>query len=165
MVELQMKIHEESELFSPFDPQQNLLSDDAIVYFERIYVHKHRRIKEDYKLQIISDTPLDEEKIRQKIKNHFLQEIDDLNYALRVLTLKAIALALIGIIVLMIWFIVSDDASVKVEILCIIGWVGVWEATDIFILERPALRHTRYHLNKLANAEIIFSQSEKEYID
>ena len=165
MVELKMKIHDESDLFSPYDPQQDLLSEDVLTYCGRIFVNKHRRMKEDYCFHIISDTPLDEEKIRQKIKKHFLQEKDDLDYAIKRLNLKAITLALIGFIVLFIWFILSDIESIRIEILCIIGWVGVWEATDIFILERPALRHTRYHLNKLANAEIIFSQSEKEYID
>ena len=160
--ELQMKIHEESDLFSPYDPQQNLLSEDVLTYWARIFVHKHRRMKEDYSLHIISDTPLDEENVRQKIKDHFLQEKEDLDYAVRRLSLKAIILALIGIAVLIVWFIVSDIDSVKVEILCIVGWVGVWEATDIFILERPMLLRTRYHIRKLANAEITFSQSEKE---
>ena len=165
MVELQMKIHEESDLFSPYDPQQNVLSEDVLAYWERIFVHKHRRMKEDYYIHIISDTPLDEEKVRQKIKNHFLQEKDDLDYEIRRSFLQAITLAMIGLAVLLVWFllsVLSDVESVNVEILCIIGWVGVWEATDICILERPALRRTRYHYKKLANAEIVFSQSEEE---
>ena len=41
--ELKLKIHEESDLFSPYDPDQNVLSEDVVAYYARIIIHKHRR--------------------------------------------------------------------------------------------------------------------------
>ena len=35
--EIRMKIHEESDLYSEFDPDQNMLSDETIAYFTRSF--------------------------------------------------------------------------------------------------------------------------------
>ena len=40
--ELKLKIHEEADLFSAYDPDQTLLSEDVVSYLERNYLNKHR---------------------------------------------------------------------------------------------------------------------------
>ena len=158
--ELKLKIHEESDMFSPCDPDQSLLSDDVLSVLGRTFIHKHRRLKEDYAIRIISDTPVNEENVRQKIKDYFMREKEDIEFAIRILSKKAICFALLGAVFLGLWYYLSVLKGVDSELLCIVGWVGFWEATDIYIMDRPELLKTRYHLNKLIESEVTFSQSD-----
>ena len=124
---------------------------------------KHRRIKEDYSLRIITDTPVDEENVRKKVRNYFIQEkedIEDIKYAIKRLTRKVLLFILLGIAVLSVWLFLPGTETVNSEILCIIGWVCIWEATEIFIMERPELLFTRYHLRKLVDSDIFITQAE-----
>ena len=44
----EIKIHDESDLFSSFDPDQKLLSDELTSYLAHNYLNKHRSVKEHY---------------------------------------------------------------------------------------------------------------------
>lgn len=157
--EIKLKIQDETELFSPLDPDQNMLSEDVTEYFRRNYIHKHRRRKEECTIHIFTDTPVDEEKVKKKIRNYYIQEMEDISYELKKLTMKGIILGIVGAAVLVLWLFLSGSDSVNVEILSIVGWVGIWEATDIFVLERPELSLTKRHLMTMREAEIIITQS------
>ena len=50
----------------------------------------------------------------------------------------------------------------KLEILCIMGWVGIWEATEIFLTERPELIMMKKNLANMQNAEIVITYPESE---
>lgn len=41
--EVNLKIHEESDLYSPYDPKQKLLSEDVLSHLERNYINKTGR--------------------------------------------------------------------------------------------------------------------------
>ena len=73
--EIKLKIQDETELFSPLDPDQNMLSEDVTEYFRRNYIHKHRRRKEECTIHIFTDTPVDEEKVKKQIRNYYIQEM------------------------------------------------------------------------------------------
>ena len=61
---VKIKIHEESDLYAEMDPDHKMLSDDTISYFERVYLRKHRKIEEDYVINITSDVPVNEERVK-----------------------------------------------------------------------------------------------------
>ena len=65
--EIKLKIHEEADLFSEYDPDQTLLSEDIASYFERNYLNKHRSPAEKYVIHIYSDTPVNKESIQTRI--------------------------------------------------------------------------------------------------
>ncbi len=46
------------------------------------------------------------------------------------------------------------------EILSIMGWVCVWEATSIAVLQRPELRRMWFNLDRLIRAEILVETAE-----
>ena len=52
--EINLKIHEEADLYSAFDPEQKLLSEDVTEYLARNYLNKHRSLKEKNVLHIIN---------------------------------------------------------------------------------------------------------------
>ena len=154
--EIEMKIHEESDLYSSLDPKQELLSEDVTQYIARNYLDKHRSLKENYIIHIISDTPVNEEKVKKSIVEHYTTEQDNIRYELKKLTVKEICLGVFGSIILSIWLYLSArSSSVRIEILSIVGWVAIWEATSIVIMARPELHQVYKALEKAVNAEII----------
>jgi hypothetical protein len=40
---IKMKIHEESDLYSPLDPDRNILSEDIVSYLTRVFLSQHRK--------------------------------------------------------------------------------------------------------------------------
>ena len=159
MKEIKLKIHEEDDLYSPYDPDKKLLAEEVVTHLMRNFIHKHRSLKEEYLLHIITDTPVDEERVRENIRSFFIQEMDDADYALKRLTFKEIGLGAVGVFFLLVWLYVSSKASdLKLEILSIMGWVGIWEATDIMIMERPELVMARKNIKNLLDAEIVIER-------
>ena len=62
--QIQLKIHDESDLFTPFDPEQKMISEEVNDYLVRNYQNKFKKAKEKYDLHIISDVPVDEECVK-----------------------------------------------------------------------------------------------------
>ena len=59
--EIKLRIHEESDLFSPLDPDQRILSDEVISYLSHNYqtmYQKYQTKNGNYVLHIFSDTPV-----------------------------------------------------------------------------------------------------------
>jgi hypothetical protein len=160
--EMRVKIHEESDLFSPYDPDQSQLSEDVITIWNRFCTHRRRRSKEVYSIHIFTDTPVNEENVRRKIRDFFDEEKKDADHALCKLTVKAVILGLMGAAFLAIWYFLSGKENVNAEILLIIGWVGIWEATDIFIMERPEQVLTMRCLKKALTSEIVITKAGEE---
>ena len=164
--EIKLKIHDESELFSPLDPDQTMLSDDVIDYLARVFLNKHRRLRESFVIHIISDEPVNETHVKDAIHAEFDRQQDDIHHALRRLMLKLIVLAVLGAAILCLWLYLSATReTVGVEILSIMGWVCVWEATSIAVLQRPELRRMWLNIERLTRAEILFRTAEEHSQD
>ena len=161
--EIKLKIHEEADLFSPLDPDQRLLSEEVTSHLDRNYLNKHRSTKEKYTLHIYSDTPVDEESVKARILDYYAQERDNISFQIRKITLKEIYLVAFGVIVLIIWYFLSIKTDsidvVKAEIISITGWVAIWEAASIFIMQRPELVFIRKAYEKLIDSRIIIEES------
>lgn len=160
--EIKLKVSDESELFSPMDPDQEILSDDVISYFARVFLNKHRRLRENYVIRIISDAPINEERVNDAIQKEFRQQKEDLRYALRRLMIKMICLSVLGVAILSLWLYLSATTeTVGMEVLSIMGWVCVWEATSILIMQRPDLRRMWFNLDRLTRAKVVYQTTEE----
>ena len=161
--EIKLKIHEEEDLYTPLDPEQRMLSEDVISYFFRNFIRKHRALHEQYVIHIVTDTPVNEEKARECIKAHFIQGKDDLAFGVKKLTIKEICLAVLGVILLSIWLYLYSTRpdNVRLEILSIMGWVVIWEATGIAVMQRPEIRLQQKNYQRLADAQIVFELTEQ----
>lgn len=157
--EVKLKIHEEADLFSEYDPDQALLSGDVADYLERNYLNKHRSPIEKYTIHIYSDQPVNEDRVRTRFAAYFTQERDNIAYSIRKLTMKQIYLAVIGVLILLFWFFLSVHSEsagvVKLEIISIIGWVAIWEAASIAIMQRPELVMMKKAYERIIDAQII----------
>ena len=161
--EIKLKIHEESDMFTDYDPDQRMLSEDVGAYLIRCYENKHRKNREDLVIHIFSDTPVDEKRVKQAIKNHCAQEKSNNRHEGRVETLKEVALGILGLLFLSLWFILSaTHENVWMEVLSIVGWVAVWEATSIAIMSRPELFIENRMLDRASKAQIIVEVVQSE---
>ena len=161
--EIKLKIHEEADLFSDLDPDQMMLSEAVTGYLNYNYMKMHRNHNEQFKLRIISDTPVDEQRVTERIRDYYQQELSNSAFALKRLTTKEICMIVIGVIALSIWLILSANGSnVGIEILSIVGWVAIWEATSIIIMERPELIRVYRTIKNGINAEFVFEIAEKQ---
>ena len=158
--EIKLKIHEEDDLYSPFDLDQELLSEEVLTHLERNYLNKHRSIKEQYILHIYSDTPVNEQRVETRIRQYFTQEKDNISYSIRKLTTKQICLFAVGLVFLALWFylcVLSESVdAIKAEVLSITGGLAICEAASIAIMERPELVILKKVYDRILNARIVF---------
>ena len=157
---MRIKIHEESDLFSDFDPEQRILSEDMIGYIIRCFQYMGTGHGVNHIIQVCSDMPVDEENVAEMIRENLRQEKKVINRALNKLFLKAACLGIFGVAVLSVWFFLSAKSeSVNLEVLSIIGWVAVWETANILIIERQTLQRSKKKLDKNINAKIVFQEA------
>ena len=101
--EIKLRIHEESDLFSPLDPDQQILSEDVISYLHtkyRMMYLKYQTKSGNYVLHIFSDTPVNEAHVKDAIRGHFLHEKDNIRFLSKIETHKMHALGILGLLFL-----------------------------------------------------------------
>ena len=130
--EIKIKIHEEADLYNPLDPEGSELSDEVIAYIVRKYQNS------------FLDYARKEEMILGKVRNRT--------------TLKQLTMFVIGILAISLWlFVARRTENLLVEILSIIGSFALWEAVNIWIVEKPVMRMEENRLKKMMQAEVKFT--------
>lgn len=73
-------------------------------------------------------------------------------------------LTLIGVIYFAVLIIISFfvDFDIILEMLSIAGWVFLWEAIELFFLERPKIKNLQYRAYALMNAKIKYIELNKK---
>lgn len=159
--DIKLKIHEESDLFTPYDPEQKLLSEEVCAYLIRCYENNHRSHNEDLVVHIISDIPVNEEHVRQAIRDHCEQEMNNIRHEMKVETFKEVPLVILGLFFLTLWFFLSPSKEgIWMEILSIMGSVVIWEAVSIAIMRRPEHFARKKLYERASRAEIVFEVTE-----
>lgn len=157
MYEIKLKIHDESDLYNPLDPDAELLSEDVTSYFNRKYREKTDPIEKTV-IHIFSDVPLDEERVRKNIASYTENELSILSKRKKRSLFKEIWLSILGVIFIALWLLLeSVTESVVATVVCIVGWFAVWEAANIWLVESPEMRVEKLRLKKMEKTEIVFS--------
>ena len=82
--------------------------------------------------------------------------MENLRFLSKIETRKELSLGALGTVILSVWFILSHyTEGVFLEILTIMGWVAIWEATGGAILKRPELYQIKKKYELASKAEII----------
>lgn len=161
--EIKLRIHEESDLFSPLDLDQRILSDEVISYLNIRYEVMYRKYltkKGSYAIHIFSDTPVNEAHVKDAIRDYCLHEKENIQFLSKIETYKMHSFGILGTLILSAWYVLSHyTEGVFLEILTIVGWVAIWEATGGVILKRPELYHFRKKYELALKAEIIIEVS------
>ncbi|MBQ1334225.1 MAG: hypothetical protein IIY34_02630 [Clostridia bacterium] len=154
-LEIKLRIHDENELYSRFDEDRQVLSDDVISYISDRF--DERKLGSRIRIKIISDEPLDEE----NVKSAFMRSADalkSLNKKQRLLnTWKMIRLLIIGVALLAIGILLTISLDqLPLALISAVGTFAVWEAASICLVKNPENTAARQRIEKLRDAEMEF---------
>ncbi len=158
MYEINLKIHDERDLYSPYDESCLTLNDDVADYLAKQYTKKE--IGDEIILKIACDGPVTYERVRDAFRELIReQEIRNSNQR-RLNRVKQIWLFAIGIVFVAAAILLDGlFSAVPVEIISIIGSFAVWEAANIWIVENPRTRLGKRTIKKLNATKIVIEQT------
>ena len=156
MYEIKIKVHEEADLYNAFDPDQVQLKDEVVSYITRKFHEKERTDK--YCMHIFSDVPVDEARVRHNFQNYVKEEVGIINRVHQRSTMKQVLMFIIGIVFITTWVLMSSKTgAIVLEVLSIIGSFAVWEAANVWIVEKPTMRLHQIRLKKMMETEVRFT--------
>lgn len=150
---------EENEVFDSFSyKQQTSLNPDIYTFIdEKVYP-----IPAAYPIEIrfVNKAFSKQETIAIKkiIEEHYSLILRDKLIDLKINTIKISALAIIGIVLLGIYFSlqIAELGSLFMEFLSIAGTFALWEAVDFYLLERKEIKNERFNAGQMAMADVKF---------
>ncbi len=114
-----------------------------------------RKITDDLSLSIISEKPIDKNKVKAAFRSYTEEQLDVLKTTRHRNMIRQLRLFLIGVVFILLWlFVSSKTEGVGPEVLSIIGSFAVWEATNIWLVDNPEIRVRRAFLGKLNKMNI-----------
>lgn len=148
MQTIKLHIENEADLYNPFNPDVDLISDDVKSYlFDRL---KEQSIKDDVELQIVSPHEIDEERITRAVREWTESERKGIKAAYRRNMVQQFWMFGIGVAFIALSLMLQSRISVVwFTVLSTIGAFSMWEAASIWIVENPKLRMKRKLLDKI----------------
>lgn len=151
-----------AELFNPYSTPSNLdLNEDLYSYLDdQIY---YTPVLEHLHLEFCGKdfTAEEKEKITHCLKQHYNKIFRDKKQDLAINFITIVSLAIIGVIFLSISISGVIEKALLNETLSIIGSFAMWEAVDMYILERRYKRSELYNATQSAEALITFKNISK----
>lgn len=121
---------------------------------------KHLKIKEQVRFVVRGNTIDENEKkiYEQAIKYYYSQDVSETKSQLKHNAVLSAVMLLIGAIVFSVAITLTSLGvqTLVLDILDVVAWVFVWEAVDLFVLQRTQLKHRLLKSLKTAAAEITF---------
>ncbi len=159
MYEINLKIRDEEELYSPYDESRRTLSSDVSDYLAGQYGKKDT--DDEIILKIKCDGAVDRERVcgafQELIRE---QKVHNANQK-RINRIKQLWLFCIGVVFVAAAILLDGViGSVFVELISIVGSFAVWEAANIWIVENPRTRFAKRTLRKLNATKIVIEQTQ-----
>lgn len=159
---INMTLRDDSELLSPYSVKDRpVISSDLADFLDsRTAALPHG---EGLTLAIHSSCVTEEEKpiYEQAIREYYRERLCESGCELKRNTLLATTFATVGIVVLALLVIFSAyfADSIWTEVIDIVAWVFLWEATDLYFLENRSLRQECKRLRTLLSMTVKFIQT------
>lgn len=161
MYEINLRIHEESDLYDPLDESCRTLSGDVSEYLEKQYGKKN--MDDEIILKIKCDGAVDYERVRGAFQELIReQEVHNANQK-RFNRIKQLWLFCVGVIFVTAAILLDGVlGSVPVELISIVGSFAVWEAANIWIVENPRTRLAKRTFKKLNATKIVIENTGEQ---
>ena len=136
---IKFKIDEEKDLYNPFDVDDILLSEDVKNYISGQLTS--RKIGDQVEILIISQKPIDKEKVEKAFYQWIADEEMDIKREFRKNLLQQFWMFGIGVLFIALSLAFEDKVGmVWYTVLSTIGAFSMWEAASIWIIQNPKLR-------------------------
>ena len=162
---INMTVLDDNEFLSPYGEEKDIvISRETAAFLE----HSTRAIHHNRDLTlVISSNVIDEkEKVLYKkgIHNYFENSFLALQKDLKRNLWTSIIFALIGVLYFAVLIVVSlfVDYDLILEMLSIAGWVFLWEAFELFFIDRTEMKNRQYRAYAFLNAKIIYEELNKK---
>ena len=156
---IHMTVRDDSAFLSPYSSSAEPSLDPAVAEFIEARAES-KPYRGGYHLHIHSGCIQDDEEevYRRAISHYFRDSIATLTRSLRRESIIAAILAALGIFTLFLMLFLESAAvtGVWLEVVDIVAWVLLWEATDIVLLHGHAERHRRRRLCALRDMQVVF---------
>ena len=113
-------------------------------------------LNKDFKLNFYVNSPIEKNEVQITLQNHFREEYMEVKHELKRANIISLIMLILGIISLTALVVAHRffDYFYFTTILEISSWVFVWEAVDIFFLQRSKIRRQCLLFKKLYSATI-----------
>ena len=154
-----MTIKEDDGFLSPYAiGGEEVLSAEACEFFDRAVMRMP--LKDELRIDITSEAVAENEQsgYAAAIRNTYRTRVIDINRKLRMNAIAALIMTITAIVVLALYLALElwNAGYVILEIVDIVAWVFMWEAADLFFLERNVLKLEQLRSCRLYDAEITF---------
>ncbi len=156
---IRMQVRNDDDFLSKYSPKdQILISNDVVEYLDNAV--KSKRLDKDLHI-IISSNVIDEKEKTQYqkgIRNYYRLRILDIERRLKTNTFLSILMISFAILIFSIYIFmeISNTGYIILQLIDIAGWVFVWEAVDLFFLERKRLKYEQLRDCSLYDAIITY---------
>ena len=155
--EIRLRIHDEAELYSPFDEERLIISDDIVDYIFRRY--KEKKFGEKMIIHIVSDEDIDMGKLKKAFGEYLDVERLQLTKEKKSNTVKQLWMFGVGVLFIAVGlYAASILPALLGEIISTIGAFAMWEAASIWIVQNPSNRIKRKWIDSLTRTEVTFSK-------
>ncbi len=159
MQTVKLHVANEADLYNPFSPDVDLISDDVKSYlFDRL---REQSIKDEVELQIVSPHAIDEERIALAIHDWTESERNGIKVSYRRNMVQQFWMFGIGVAFIALSLMLQSRINVVwFTVLSTIGAFSMWEAASIWIVQNPKLRMKRKLIDKIEKHTSICVRTE-----
>lgn len=160
MYEINLRIQQEDDLYSPYDERRLTLRGDVADYLAGQYNTKE--LGDEIILKIKSDGPLSYERVRAAFRELIRDwEIRTANQR-RLNGIKQLWLIGVGSVFVAAAILLDGILNpILVELISIVGSFAVWEAANIWIVQGPKIRRDRKTMKGLVSTKIVLDCPEE----
>ncbi len=155
---ISMKVLNDDNFLSPYSTEYDeIISDEVATYLEHVITPID--LKHELHLVISSNCITEEEKeiYKKAIKNYYKDKVIDSARKIHINSIQSFWMLLTGIVIMIAYFILQFFFDTPfLEVMDIATWVFVWEAVDLFFIERKILKIQQLRDTKLFNAKVSY---------
>ena len=152
--EINLRIHHESELYSPYDERNRTLHPKVIEYLYYRYLENSGHEKP--LLHVTSDEPIDRDQLLEALQRHIVYQRTQLDREVRKNSLKQFWMLVLGFLFFgFSLYMRGRIPAFPKEIISTIGAISIWEAVRVWIVDNPAIGVKRKWLDYLSQPQVI----------
>ena len=156
---IRMQVKEDSGFLSPYCLQgEPVVSSEVSDFLDNVV--KRLPLRAELHIEIDGDTIDEQERTEYAaaIRNHYRSQVIDTGIKLKRNAVTSLIMAIIAVAILTVYVALELYSAdyVLLEIIDIAAWVFMWEAVDLFFLERRAIKLEQLRDCRLYSAEVTF---------
>ena len=157
-------VHDLESVISPFSLQDNIVINSEFANFLNQHILATHLIH-DINIQIKSNNLEKQEDIlliKEAIKNYYYEEAIISYRKIKNTIIKSVIFTFLAVMIFSLVIFLNHLnllSAVATEIIDIAGWVFMWEAVDLFFIERPLNKYELLKNHKLVEAVVNYCDS------